>query len=209
VRDSALACGKRGLGSSDSKQFSELIGSEPGLSQQGAQRSSVQFTMVRYGERRRRIGSKKDHVAPARSIEREPDLRQHLDEISTRDDREFAHTQSTWVSKSSTGIACPWAFIVSIQPSIASRMLAIASAFVAPWLIHPGMDGHSTIHPESSPGRRITCRTSHTFQKRESVLHMRPRSHTDSQGSCWPYVNIFSCPCSRANFSTGSETSIG
>ena len=39
----------------------------------------------------------------------------------------------------------------SIQASIASRAFSRASARVAPWLTHPGIAGHSTIHIPSSP----------------------------------------------------------
>lgn len=42
----------------------------------------------------------------------------------------------------------------SSQSWMASRMLAMASFFVLPWLMQPGKLGHSTTHQPSSPGRR-------------------------------------------------------
>jgi len=74
----------------------------------------------------------------------------------SRDSRKLGHQRLTSTSRTSTVSGIPLAALVSRQPTIASRMLAIASCSVLPWEIHPGMEGHSTTKIPVSSRSRVT-----------------------------------------------------
>src|SRR5215813_1095976 len=74
----------------------------------------------------------------------------------SRDRRKLGHQRLTSTSRTST-VSCIWlAALVSRQPTIASRMLAMASCSVLPWEIHPGMEGHSTTKVPVSSRSTVT-----------------------------------------------------
>jgi hypothetical protein len=74
----------------------------------------------------------------------------------SRDSRKLSHQRLTSTSRTSTVSGIPLATLVSRQPTIASRMLAMASCSVLPWEIHPGMEGHSTTKVPVSSRSRVT-----------------------------------------------------
>jgi hypothetical protein len=61
----------------------------------------------------------------------------------------------------------------SRQAAMASRILAIASSRVDPWLIQPGMEGHSTTHTPSS-SRSKYCQKSHVFILASNIFVAKP-----------------------------------
>src|SRR5438105_15356026 len=107
--------------------------------------------MIGHGEDSPLVEVRQNQVAAALTVVRPSQFLQSLDQFPPRDDGYAAHTQTTWASKSSSGTGQPRAWATSIQPSIASLMLAIASALVLPWLMQPRSDGHSTTQYPSSP----------------------------------------------------------
>jgi hypothetical protein len=74
----------------------------------------------------------------------------------SRDRRKLGHQRLTSTSRTSTASGIPLAALVSRQPAIASRMLAMASCSVLPWEIHPGMEGHSTTKVPVSSRSKVT-----------------------------------------------------
>lgn len=74
----------------------------------------------------------------------------------SRDRRKLGHQRLTSTSRTSTVSGIWLAALVSRQPTIASRMLAMASCSVLPWEIHPGMEGHSTTKVPVSSRSTVT-----------------------------------------------------
>src|SRR5215470_14313759 len=76
--------------------------------------------------------------------------------LPLRDRRKLGHQRLTSTSRTSTVSGIWLAALASRQPTIASRMLAMASCSVLPWEIHPGMEGHSTTKVPVSSRSRVT-----------------------------------------------------
>src|SRR5208337_4665908 len=69
---------------------------------------------------------------------------------------QLGHQALTSTKQVSTVKGIPRSARTSRQRRMASRMFLIASAFVLPWLMHPGMDGHSVIQTPSSSRSTVT-----------------------------------------------------
>lgn len=98
----------------------------------------------------------KNDMAAALTIFQPTSAFECTNRFRSRDRRKLGHQRLTSTSRTSTVSGIWLAALVSRQPTIASRMLAMASCSVLPWEIHPGMEGHSTTKVPVSSRSTVT-----------------------------------------------------
>jgi len=89
------------------KQFCQFLRCDAGLPKNRTECTAIQLTMVRYDYGRGRLRTKQDDMAALLTIEFETKLPKDTDDFSAGDHGKAAHTQTTWVSKSSSGTGWP------------------------------------------------------------------------------------------------------
>lgn len=150
----------------------ELIDRQLRRPQDRAQSAAIERCVVGHRDRRS-SRARQSNVATTLTDFAIPEAHQRFDTVASRDDGQRRHYStlvdcavasrphypaSTRTSTSSycTGGVQPSSAWVSKQSWMASSILLNASARVRPWLIQPGITGHSATIQPSSPGTRTT-----------------------------------------------------
>ena len=102
------------------QQFHKLIYAEACLSDDAAQRASVQFFVIRDNYLSEWFIPAQNDVASFLSLEIEANFAQRFGAIPARDSRQRAHTATSSVSKCSSGTGKPSSSSAAMYPRIAS-----------------------------------------------------------------------------------------
>jgi hypothetical protein len=115
-----------------SKKAFELIDRQPSLTNDGSERSTIQFWVIRYHHLREGLGATKNDVAAPLAPDDKSCTSQRLYTFSSRDAWQGAHTATSRASKRSGGTGRWSSSSAQIYSWIASRILEIASSRVLP-----------------------------------------------------------------------------